>query len=452
VEWSRADEFFLPYDITAECLEKMSSAEMVTEFGISHRQTHSHRIITVKKRPFVIEAKFLRPVLFRLTHLSKLTVKGDDLPRVLVQIDVPIHALAGTHAASYIRFGERQGFHRREDCRRREPWYAVPVAAPGPIVWSISQQYRHLIGWNPDSIVANHNFFYLGSRNDDDRLLCAILNSTVVGLFKEFYGRPAGREGAIKTEGMDIRRTLIPDPRIASGAIKSQILKSFDSLLRRSYPSDQWLSEQFVWQERQSLDDAVLQLVGFTDPRTRSEVCKELYEDIEGVYRARRDVELKAQRNRGVAGRGGRPTARSLAEELWLRLPKTDYRPFPEGFIAAGTPTETIVLDGEVVVGTHLMTHGPLVARGSVRIGDKIIDLGSDGRAAFLGRTARTHGGEPVAVPIDSDLCTRILEEHDAYIEVQRSALIESTATITADENLQRAIVDNLIGRIFHIR
>src|SRR5207249_7853678 len=128
------------------------------------------------------------------------------------------------------------------------------------IVWSISQQYRHLIGWNPDGIVANHNFFYFATRDGDDRLLCAILNSTVIGLFKEFYGRPAGREGAIKTEGMDIRRTLIPDPRAASGSIKMHILESFDALLNRRYPSDQWLPDQFAWQERQNLDDAVLQL------------------------------------------------------------------------------------------------------------------------------------------------------------------------------------------------
>jgi hypothetical protein len=449
---SGADEFFMPYDITDECLEKMSSAEMEAEFGITRRQTRSHRIVSVKKRPFVIESNFLRPVLFRLTNLSRLTVNATELSRVLVQIDSPKHALANTHAVSYIRFGERQSFHRREDCRRREPWYAVPVASPGPIVWSISQQYRHLIGWNADNIVANHNFFYLESNNGADQLLCAILNSTVVGLFKEFYGRPAGREGAIKTEGMDIRRTLIPDPRLASGDIKTRIVKGFERLLRRPYPSGQWLSDQFTWPERCDLDSAVLELIGFIDPNVRSETQKELYGAIERIYRARRDVELKAQRNRGERGRKGRPTARSLAEELWLRLPKNDYRPFPEGFIEPGTETELIQLDGKVVVGTHLMTHGSLIAQGCVRIGNKIIDLGADSRAVLLGRAAQTLAGEAVAVPVDQESCARILADHDAYIESQRALLREKAADITADENLQREIVENLIERIFHVR
>jgi hypothetical protein len=143
---------------------------------------------------------------------------------------------------------------------------------------------------------------------------------------------------------------------------------------------------------------------------------------------ARRDVELKAQRNRAGSGRRSRTTARSLVEELWLHLPKTDYRAFPEDFIATGTETEVISLNGEVTVGTHLMTHGPLVARGSVRIGDSVIDLGSDARAALLGRAARTHEGQKVPVPIDSDYCQRLLEEHDAYIETHRAELQQRAA------------------------
>jgi hypothetical protein len=55
-------------------------------------------------------------------------------------------------------------------------------------------------------------------------------------------------------------------------------------------------------------------------------------------------------------------------------------------------------------------------------------------------------------MPVDLDTCLRILQEHDAYIEAQRSALMESAATITADENVKRAIVDNLIERIVHTR
>ena len=41
----------------------------------------------------------------------------------------------------------------------------------------------------------------------------AILNSTLVGLFKTFYGRFAGTEGNLKTEVVDVNLLEVPDPR-----------------------------------------------------------------------------------------------------------------------------------------------------------------------------------------------------------------------------------------------
>lgn len=250
---------------------------------------------------------------------------------------------------------------------------------------------------------------------------------------------------------MDIRRTLIPDPRRATGDLRTRILRSFERLLRRHYASGQWLTEQFAWDERRELDDAVLELVRFTDPTERVRVRDELYDAVDRVYKARREVELKAQRNRTGGGRRGRPTARSLAEELWLRLPKAEYRVFPRDFIPGGTAVEIIPVDGAVVVGTHLMTHGPFVATGAVRVGNKVIDFGSESRAAFLGRAARAQEGETVPVPLDSDLCGRLLREYDEYLQAIRADLKERAAAITADESLQEAIVEHLIDRIARI-
>ena len=40
-----------------------------------------------------------------------------------------------------------------------------------------------------------------------------MLNSTLVGLFKTFYGRFAGTEGNLKTEVVDVNLLEVPDPR-----------------------------------------------------------------------------------------------------------------------------------------------------------------------------------------------------------------------------------------------
>jgi hypothetical protein len=247
-----------------------------------------------------------------------------------------------------------------------------------------------------------------------------------------------------------MRSTSVPDFRKASEGLRSRALAAFDQLLRREFPTGEWLSEQCAWKERQSLDDAVLELIGFIDENERSAVRSELYQAVHSIYRARREVELKAQRNRGGGGR--RPTARSLAEEIWLRLPTEEYRSFPEDFIDSSLPTESIALDGELVVGTHLMTHGDLIARGSVKIGAKIFNLRSDARAEFLERAARAHEGRKVPLPLDPAYCKRIIGEHTRYEEAQRADLQERAAAVTADKDLQEAIVSTLIERILHIR
>ncbi len=82
----------------------------------------------------------------------------------------------------------------------------------------MAQQYRHIVAANPESLICNHNLFDVAaeSLSETERLaLVAVLNSTVVGLFKTFYGRFAGTEGNLKTEVVDVNLLEVPDPRRA---------------------------------------------------------------------------------------------------------------------------------------------------------------------------------------------------------------------------------------------
>ena len=62
----------------------------------------------------------------------------------------------------------------------------------------MAQQYRHIIAANPERLICNHNLFDVAAPDlseTESKALVAILNSTLVGLFKTFYGRFAGTEG-----------------------------------------------------------------------------------------------------------------------------------------------------------------------------------------------------------------------------------------------------------------
>ncbi|MCG3131152.1 MAG: hypothetical protein FLDDKLPJ_01928 [Phycisphaerae bacterium] len=53
----------------------------------------------------------------------------------------------------------------------------------------MARQYRHIIAGNPERLVCNHNLFdpyFEDLSKREQEALWAVLNSTVVGLFKTF--------------------------------------------------------------------------------------------------------------------------------------------------------------------------------------------------------------------------------------------------------------------------
>jgi len=85
---------------------------------------------------------------------------------------------------------------QRSTCAARDPWYDLTkLVDPGFALWPKAQQYRHIIPANPNQIAANCNLYDLSSTilsKIEQRVLVAILNSTLIGLFNTFYGRFAG--------------------------------------------------------------------------------------------------------------------------------------------------------------------------------------------------------------------------------------------------------------------
>jgi hypothetical protein len=100
----------------------------------------------------------------------------------------------------------------------------------------MAQQYRHIIPSNPEHLICNHNLFDLSSdvmSKKEQKVLVAVLNSTLIGLFKTFYGRFAGTEGNLKTEVLDVNLIDVPDPRGVSDAVAKRLTDALSSLVKR---------------------------------------------------------------------------------------------------------------------------------------------------------------------------------------------------------------------------
>jgi len=194
-----------------------------------------------------IEKEYIRPEVHSLMKVDRPVVRARDLDRVVLLVSGPLAAIKGTYAYKYIKHGEEATYAskksravpvpQRSTCAARHPWYDLTgLVDPGFAFWPKSQQYRHIIPGNPSKIVCNCNLYDLGAKDlnkDEQKVLLAVLNSTVVGLFKTFYGRYAGTEGNLKTEVIDVNLIDVPDPRGATASVAKRLTDSLKSMCKR---------------------------------------------------------------------------------------------------------------------------------------------------------------------------------------------------------------------------
>jgi hypothetical protein len=97
----------------------------------------------------------------------------------------------------------------------------------------MSQQYKHAIPANDHNLICNHNLFDISPKEGEPGTLGGMLNSTWVVLSKFQYGRPVGVEGNLKTEVVDVKMMLVPNPNKAKKPAQERVAKAFENLKKR---------------------------------------------------------------------------------------------------------------------------------------------------------------------------------------------------------------------------
>jgi hypothetical protein len=218
------------------------------------------------------------------------------------------------------------------------------------------------------------DFFFVQDVTGDEIIKC----SAGVALSKHQFGRFMGREGNLKTEVVDARMMLVPDPRYCSGQIANEISQAFNEMRKRLTKP---LVEEFCLADRAALDDAVLKLLAYSSAAERVAVREELYQEMTRLYTEIRDVELEMQAFRRVAARRERASPRTIAEEIWEEFDKAQIRSFPVDFIPDGEATETVTLP----IGTPKVLHD-LFHKATLQVNGHQIQLGTKVRAEFAAR------------------------------------------------------------------
>lgn len=204
-----------------------------------------------------IEEEFLKPVFISPRECSSVEIKPEELHNRAFVCHKEIDALNGTSALLYIKWGEKQQFDMRPSCRGRQRWYDFPERDWAKVLWPMIHNDRQSVFWNPQCIAVDHNLFEI-LRYDED-ILWGSLAWTAQILFRELHGRANLGQGALKTEGIDIRTFYALCVKSQSTIMALKNARSKLSLRKIGSVQDESKST-----ERRSLDNIIFDIISLT--------------------------------------------------------------------------------------------------------------------------------------------------------------------------------------------
>jgi len=392
-----------------------------------------------------IEPEFIKPEVHSLMKVDRPVVRAKDLDRVVLMVKAPLSAIKGTHAYRYVKYGEQATYAskkskavpvpQRSTCAQREDWYDLTkLVDPGFAFWPMAQQYRHIIPGNPERLICNHNLFDLAAaslKKREQAAVVAVLNSTLMGLFKTFYGRYAGTEGNLKTEVIDVNLIDVPDPRGISDALATRLADALKSMCKRDvgHMVEESLKEAHTYTramniaagpitlpdelqqaDRRELDDAVFELLGVADATERSRLIDRLYEAVTLHFRDIRVTEIQKMEDRRKGDKAKFSTI-DLAADAWDAIDLADLTPLAE-WIKANAKGDccevTIPSERPVFLASEGMFDLETVYFGKARRQHQTCR--SRGQAELVARMAELGVTGEVEVPIRNENTMKLLD------------------------------------------
>lgn len=316
---------------------------------------------------------------------------------------------------------------------------------------------------------SNCRLYYLSPKSDqslDELAFTAILNSTLVGMWRSFYGRYTGMEGSLDTEIVDVNLIDVPRPEPERQDLRRRIVDAFEALQKRSigpFVEESLLEchsperaqkiadgplvipRELKQPDRRDLDDAVFEVLGVTDPRRRTEFVNQLHIETALHFRHIRvgEIQKMEQRRKSTARQF---SGEELAADLWDAAELEDLTPLKEwiakqqGFTAAAMipnaspahlSSHAKMFDNETVYfGKDRKTHMICRSREEAEIVKVLADLGVYGA---------------INLPQKADGCAKLREEIEGRIGLAKSRFEELAQTRTGLEEKQGEVVELLL-------
>jgi type I restriction-modification system DNA methylase subunit len=434
-----ANDFFFVKDVT----DRITQAELHLLGAPKRFPKHLRVIEAGDGSHHLLEAEFLIPSILRVGHIGKPRFDAGRLDKKLVMVNRPRTELRRTWAIRYIRWGEephphrdprqpRSGYHQRETCAARDPWWNLGARKPAPVLYPIAHKRRPVVGLNTAGVQTADNFLDIVPRRSKYcNAVAASLFSTFSQLQAEVEGRVNFGEGVLKTQAADVRKLSVLDPEAVEPELLARVLTAFEDLADRRI--------ELVWDEvkradRQHLDDVILEAFGFDDPEERRRVRNQIYEALCALIRERMEKPKTVKSKRSSSAR---LDIVAMAESvIHDEIEPEERRDFPRDFIPLYAPSQV----RQFPEGNVSVTGGDLFDLPAVKIGDDaVVECQSAVEARYLAYAIRCSGPE-VLVPTDRDVVAAAVDGYEAYLREISARLDQVIGERTSNKRIARAV------------
>jgi hypothetical protein len=202
------------------------------------------------------------------------------------------------------------------------------------------------------------------------------------------------------------------------------------------------LSHELQQPDRRDLDDAVLELLGVSDPQERDALIARLYEATAQHFREIRVVEIEKMVQRSKSG-GRRFSVQDLAADIWDGAGLEDAQPLAEW---TGQQPES---DSAVIIPDDppAVISNPLFDPNKVHFGKErktYVDCPSPAQAQLVVRLANLGVAGDVRLPAEQGPCSALLARLEDRLGEALARFKELAESRTSDEKARGQIMEGV--------
>ena len=204
------------------------------------------------------------------------------------------------------------------------------------------------------------------------------------------------------------------------------------------------LSNELRQPDRRELDDAVLELLGVSEPAERQHLIDQLYEATARHFREIRVVEVQKMEQRAKSN-GARFRVDDLAADIWDAAELEDAAPLGDWLGQQPESDALVILPDErpASLSRDVMFSPSTVYFG--KGGKTHIDCQSRGQAELVTRLANLGVVGQLRLPRELSPCLKVLDRLDRRVEITKARFQELAESRTGDERIQDQLAELLM-------